>query len=67
MATVNIKEALLQEVNVLPTGYCPEVLDFITSLKGNRQSVIPETMLLSEEALAEDWDSPEDNEAWANL
>jgi len=67
MATVNIREALLQEVSVLPTGYCPEVLDFISSLKTNRQPAIPETMLLSEEALAEDWDSPEDNEAWANL
>ena len=67
MSTVNIRESLLQEVNVLPTGYCPEVLDFIASLKGNRQPAIPDTMLLSEEALAEDWDSPEDNEAWVNL
>ena len=25
------------------------------------------TMLLSEAVLREDWDSPEDNEAWANL
>ena len=67
MSTVNIRESLLQEVSVLPTGYCPEVLDFITSLKANRQPAIPDTMLLSEEALAEDWDSPEDNEAWVNL
>jgi hypothetical protein len=28
---------------------------------------IPETMTLSEKALAADWDTPEEDEAWANL
>lgn len=29
--------------------------------------LIPETMLLSETILSRDWDSPEEDEAWANL
>ena len=28
---------------------------------------VAETALLSEEALAEDWDRPEEDEAWSNL
>jgi hypothetical protein len=42
MSTTTIRETLLQEVNILPADYCPEVLDFIESLKANRQSVPPE-------------------------
>jgi hypothetical protein len=60
-----IRETLLQEVNVLPSAYCPEVLDFIESLK--RQPAIPETMLMSEKALAKDWDTAEEDSAWASL
>ena len=67
MATANIKEALLREVSVLPSVYYVEVLDFIESLKGKRQPVIPETMLLSEAALSKDWDTEEENNAWASL
>jgi hypothetical protein len=37
-----IRETLLQEVNLLPNACCPEVLDFIESLKASRQSVPPE-------------------------
>lgn len=28
---------------------------------------IPETALLSEQALAQDWDQPEEDEAWSHL
>ena len=49
--TASIRETLLREVSVLPSDYCPEVLDFIESLKANRQSAIPET--------ADDWDEDE--------
>jgi len=30
-------------------------------------SDVPETALLSEQALAEDWDRPEEDEAWSHL
>jgi hypothetical protein len=32
-----------------------------------RLKKIPETMLLSEAALAKEWDTPEEDKAWANL
>ena len=31
------------------------------------ESEIPETALLSEQALAEDWNRPEEDEAWSHL
>jgi hypothetical protein len=67
MATVNIRETLLQEVSIIPTDFCPEVLCFIESLKAKRQPAIPETMLLSEAALSKDWDTEEEDDAWASL
>jgi hypothetical protein len=65
MSTASIRETLLREVNVLPVDYYPKVLNFIESMK--RQPAIPETMLLSESALSKDWDTEEENEAWASL
>jgi len=67
MTRVNTKETLLREVSVLPSAYYAEVLDFIESLKTNRQPAIPETMLLSESALSKDWDTEEDDKAWESL
>ena len=67
MPTVNIKETLLREVSILPSVYYLEVLDFIESLKKKRQGAIPETMLLSESALSKDWDTEEEDNAWASL
>ena len=67
MSTTTIRETLLREVNILPSVYCSEVLDFIESLKGKRQPAIPETMLLSQSALSKDWDTEEEDKAWANL
>ena len=67
MSTATIKETLLREVNVLSPDYCPEVLDFIGTLKANQRPPIPETMLMSEAALAKDWDTEEEDKAWASL
>ncbi|MDR3232258.1 MAG: DUF2281 domain-containing protein [Planctomycetaceae bacterium] len=67
MSTINSKELLLQEVNVLPSVYVSEVLDFIDFLKTKRQVPVSETMLLSEAALAKDWDTDEEDKAWASL
>jgi hypothetical protein len=54
-------------VSVLPTDYCPAVLDFIESLKTQCQPAIPETMLLSEAALSKDWNTEDENDAWLRL
>ena len=59
--------ALIQEMQTLPPLYWDEVLDFVGYLKQKRLREVPETMLLSESALAKDWDTPEKDEAWADL
>jgi len=67
MSTLNIRETLLQEVNILPADCCPEVLNFIGTLKTNRKPAIPETVLLSESVLSKNWDTEEEDKAWASL
>jgi hypothetical protein len=37
------------------------------SQSGEKQPAIPATMLLSEPALAKDWDTDEEDRAWASL
>ncbi|MBP9663692.1 MAG: hypothetical protein KBD94_03670 [Pyrinomonadaceae bacterium] len=40
---------------------------FVTVLDENGTGDVPEAALLSEEALAEDWLRPEEDEAWLHL
>jgi hypothetical protein len=61
------KELLLQNIETLPSDYVNTVLDFVEYLKAKQTRKIPETMFLSESSLAKDWDTPEEDEAWANL
>jgi len=61
------RAVLMQELDSLPPEYLGEVTDFVAWLKQRKLKQIPETMLLSEAALVKDWDSPEEDEAWANL
>jgi hypothetical protein len=58
---------LIQEIQTLPPSYWDEVLDFVGCLKQKQVREVPETMLLSEAVLAKNWDTPEEDEAWANL
>jgi hypothetical protein len=39
----------------------------VTILEDAPTTGIPETALLSEQALAKDWDRPEEDEAWSHL
>jgi hypothetical protein len=61
------QKALLRELAALPPRYVDEVFDFVAYLKHKHFASIPETALLSEAALSKDWDSPEEDEAWACL
>jgi hypothetical protein len=61
------RDALLRELDFLPPQSLGEVLDFVGYLKQKQAQEVPETMRLSEAALAKDWDTPEEDEAWANL
>ena len=61
------RAVLMNELDTLPLEYLDEVADFVAWLKHRKLPKIPETMLLSEMALAKDWDTPEEDEAWADL
>ena len=58
---------LLQEIETLPATCINEVIDFVAWIKQRKISQSPETMLLSEASLAKDWNTPEEDEAWAAL
>jgi len=63
-----IEKAVLQkEIDKLPPQYFGEVYDFVEWIKHRYLSHVPETMLMSETALSKDWDTPEEDEAWASL
>jgi len=61
------RAVLLQEIETLPAACLDDVVDFVAWIKQRKLSKIPETMLLSEAALSNDWDSPEEDEAWGSL
>jgi hypothetical protein len=61
------RAVLLQEIETLPSACLSEVVDFVTWIKQRKLSQIPETMLLSEDALLKDWNTPEEDEVWASL
>ena len=64
---MNNRSVLLQEIETLPASCLGEVVDFVTWIKHRKFSQIPETMLLSEASLSKDWDTPEEDKAWAGL
>ena len=66
------RTVLMQEIETLPAACINEVIDFVAWIKqrksaGNQLSQIPETMLMSEASLSKDWNTPEEDEAWASL
>ena len=67
MSTASIKETLLQEVGRLSPDYYSEALHFVEYLKWKQQPPVSETMLLSESALSKEWETEEEDAAWANL
>jgi hypothetical protein len=64
----NIKEQLLQEIEKTPDSTLKEVLDFLLFIKSRElQQEQVEITLLSEPSLAQDWLTPEEDEAWQHL
>ena len=61
------RTVLQHEIETLPATCLGEVIDFVLWIKQRKMQQIPETMLLSEAVLSKDWDTPEEDEAWANL
>jgi hypothetical protein len=61
------RAVLLQEIETLPAACVGEVVDFVSWIKQRKVLQMPETMLLSEASLSKDWDTSEEDEAWAGL
>ncbi len=64
-------EAVIDEdgkVRLLQSVSLPEARRaLVTILEEAPPADVPETALLSEQALAEDWNRPEEDEAWSHL
>ena len=61
------RAVLMQEIETLPATCINEVIDFVAWIKQRKLSQIPEAMLMSEASLAKDWNSQEEDKAWASL
>ncbi|MCL2093383.1 MAG: DUF2281 domain-containing protein [Treponema sp.] len=61
------RAVLIKEIETLPANCVGEVIDFVAWIKHRKLSQIPETMLLSEASLSKDWNTAEEDEAWASL
>jgi hypothetical protein len=76
MNTVTLTQ-INESLRKLPSDKLAEVYDFIIFLSTRKssdailreagQSYALDTMLASEDVLRRDWDSPEEDAAWANL
>lgn len=65
---INVKEQLLKEIEKTSDSTLKEVLDFLLFIKSRElQQEQLEISLLSESSLAEDWLTPEEDEAWQHL
>ncbi|MEW6492353.1 MAG: DUF2281 domain-containing protein [Cyanobacteriota bacterium] len=65
---ISVKEQLIKEIEKTPDSTLKEVLDFLLFLKSRElQQEQLEISLLSEPSLAEDWLTPEEDEAWQHL
>jgi hypothetical protein len=61
-------EEVEERIRELPPAKLAMVLDFIMKLSKNPlDSEAFQTMLASEAVLRRDWDTPEEDEAWAHL
>jgi hypothetical protein len=60
------KELIKQEIENLPEALQREVYDFARFLREKSDARF-NGLVLSESALRKDWDTPEEDAAWANL
>jgi hypothetical protein len=66
--SARIKQQLMHEIETIPESTLKEVLDFLLFIKAREsQQEQLEISLLSEPLLAEDWLTPEEDEAWQHL
>lgn len=64
---MSTQELVIKEIATLPEQLLKEVYDFARFLKAKASDESFDGLLLSESALAKDWDTPEEDAAWSNL
>jgi hypothetical protein len=64
---MSTRELIQQELEGLPESLQREVYDFARFLKLKSERESFEGLLASEAVLARDWNTPEEDAAWANL
>ena len=64
---MSTQELIIKEVENLPEPLQREVYDFARFLREKSADESFKGFLLSESALRKDWDTPEEDAAWANL
>jgi hypothetical protein len=64
---MSTKQLIEKEVAALPEPLQREVYDFARFLRAKRDEESFNGLLLSETALAKDWNAPEEDAAWASL
>jgi hypothetical protein len=64
---MNTRELINKEVDQLPEPLQREVYDFARFLRLKSEEDSFNGLLLSESALRKEWDTPEEDEAWASL
>jgi len=64
---MSTRELIEKEVAALPEPLQREVYDFATFLRRKADDQTFKGAALSESVLARDWDTPEEDAAWANL
>jgi hypothetical protein len=64
---MSTQQLIEKEVTSLPEPLQREVYDFARFLRFKREDESFNGLLLSETALAKDWNTPEEDAAWASL
>lgn len=66
---VENKKKIQEYLEHLPDKYLSEILEYLHFLefKSRNENADISSMLLSEDALAKDWITPEEDEAWQHL
>ncbi len=68
MVTEN-KKIIIENLDSISDDYITDILDFLHYLEFKQQQLKPDysSMLLSENSLAKEWLTDEEEEAWAHL
>ena len=64
---MSTQEMIEREVAALPEALQREVYEFVVFLRNNAQEQRFDGLALSESALAKDWSTADEDQAWANL